>query len=174
MRADLKAIGPKAIFPQYLVAGGTAIKTGEPVHSVATYSSGAASANTVVLAAADTPVIGTHNFGGIANEDSTNVAAGTVAEQFLNVATPVPNVGRIRGKAETVANVDTLTELALIIRDKTLIDYAATGGADGGELYTIKDTAAADVNGLIIVGGNIAVQTLDVVVEARAYCLDVT
>ena len=116
----------------------------------------------------------THNFGGIAVENSVNVAAGTVAEQWLNVATPVPNVGEIIGKAETVANVDTLTELALIIRDKTLIDYASTGGADGGELYTIKDTAAADVNGLIIIGGNTATQELNVVVEGRAYCLDVT
>jgi len=174
MKADLKVVGPCAIFPRYIVAGGTAIQVGEPVHSVATYSSGVASANTVVLAAADTPVIGTHNFGGVANENSTNVAAGTVAEQFLNVATPVPNIGRIRGKAETAANVDTLTELALIIMDKTLIDYAATGGADGGELYTIKDTAAADVNGLVIVGGNTALQTLDVVVESRAMVLDVT
>jgi len=116
----------------------------------------------------------THNFGGVANEDSTNVAAGTVAEQWLNVATPVPNVGRVRGKAETAANVDTLTELALIIMDKSLIDYAATGGSDGGELYTIKDTAAADVNGLILVNGNTALQTLDAVVDARAFMLDVT
>jgi len=174
MKADLKVVGPCAIFPRYLVAGGTQIKVGEPVHSVATYSGGAATANTMVLAAADTPVIGTHNFGGVANEDSNNVAAGTVLEQFLNVATPVPNTGRIRGKAETAANVDTLSELAAIIMDKSLINYDATGGTDGGELYTIKDTAAADVNGLIIVGGNIALSTLDVVVEGRAYCIDVT
>lgn len=173
MKADLKVIGPCAIFPRYLVAGGTSILAGEPVHSVATYSSGVASANTMVLAAADTPVIGTHNFGGIANEDSENAAAGTVLEQFLNVATPVPNSGRIRGKAETAANVDTLTELALIIMDKSLIDYSATGGVGSTQLYTIKDTAAADVNGLIIVGGNTALSTLDVVVEGRAYCLDV-
>ena len=52
------ALGPKAIFPRYLVAGGTSILAGEPVHSVATLSSGVASANTYVLAAADTPVIG--------------------------------------------------------------------------------------------------------------------
>lgn len=173
MKADLKVIGPCAIFPRYLVAGGTSILAGEPVHSVATYSSGVASANTMVLAAADTPVIGTHNFGGIANEDSENAAAGTVLEQFLNVAVPVPAVGRIRGKAETFANVDTLTELALIIMDKSLIDYNATGGVGSTQLYTIKDVAAADVNGLTIVGGIPALGILDVVVDARAYCLDV-
>jgi hypothetical protein len=174
MKADLKVVGPCAIFPRYIVAGGTAIKTGEPCHSVATYSSGVASANTIVLAAADSPVIGTHRFSGIANEDSTNVAAGTIAEQFLNVATPVPCVGRVRGKAETAASVDTLTELALLIGDVTLIDYNSTGGADGGELYTIKETASADTSGLEIVGGNTALSTLDVVVDARAYRLDVS
>lgn len=174
MRADLKVIGPKAIFPRYLVSGGTAIVTGEPVHSLASYSSGAASVNTWVLAAADTPVIGTHNWGGVANEDSDNAAAGTVIEQFLTVATPVPQVGRIRGAAETAANVDTLTELALIIQDKSLIDYNATGASDGGQLYTIKDVTAADVNGLTIIYGNTALSTLDVIVDARAYCLDVT
>jgi hypothetical protein len=174
MRADLKVIGPAAIFPQYLVAGGTAIQAGEPIHSVATSSSGVASANTMVLAAADTPVIGTHRFGGVANENSTNVAAGTVAEQFLNAALPVPSVGRIRGKAETAASVDTLTELALLIQDYVLIDYAATGGSDGGELYTIKEAASADTSGLTIVGGNTALSTLDVVLAATAYRHDVS
>lgn len=174
MKADLKVIGPKAIFPRYLVAGGTQIKAGEPIHSVATSSSGAASANTHVLVAADSPVIGTHRFGGIANEDSENVAAGTVKEQFLNAACPVPGVGRIRGKAETVASVDTLTELALLIGDYVLFDYAATGGADGGELYTIKEVAGADTSGLEIVGGNTALSTIDVVVDGRAYRHDVS
>ena len=173
-KADLRVIGPQAAFGRYLVSGGTAIQAGEPVHSVATLSSGAASANTYVLAAADTPVIGTHKFGGIAIENSENVAAGTVKEQFLNTANPVPSIGRIRGKAETVASVDTLTELALLIQDATLIDYAATGAADGGQLYTIKETASADTSGLEITGGNIALGELDVVVAATAYRHDVS
>ena len=174
MRGDLTVIGPAAIWARYLVAGGTAIKAGEPVHSVATSSSGVASANTYVLAAADTPVIGTHKFGGVANENSTNVAAGTVAEQFLNTANPVPGVGRIRGKAETVASIDTLAELALLIQDLVLIDYNSTGGTDGGELYTIKVAASADTSGCEIVGGNPALGTLDVTLAATAYRHDVS
>lgn len=173
MKADLKVIGPAAIFPRYLVAGGTAIQVGEPVHNLGSLSSGVSSVNTFVLAAADTPVIGTHRFGGVANENSDNVAAGTVKEQFLNVAAPVPHVGRIRGKAETVASVDTLTELALLLGDVVLIDYAATGGTDGGELYKIKEAASADTSGLELVGGNVALQTLDVTVDARSYRHDV-
>src|SRR3990167_8422672 len=176
MKADLKVIGPAAIWPRYLVAAGTSIKTGEPVHSVATSSGGVATANTFVLAAADTPIIGTHRFGGVANEDSLNNSAATpvVLEQFLNCAIPVPNVGRLRGKAETAASVDTLTELALLLGDFVLIDYAATGGSDGGELYTVKEAASADTSGLELVGGNTAIQTLDAVADARAYRLDVT
>ena len=173
-KADLQVIGPNAAFGRYLVAGGTAIQAGEPLHGLATLSSGISSDNTMVLAAADTPVIGTHRFGGIALAPSKNVAAGTVAEQFLNTANPVPYVGRIRGKAETAASVDTLTELALLIQDVVLIDYAATGAADGGQLYTIKEVGSADTSGLEIVGGNIALSTLDVTVAAQAYRHDVS
>lgn len=173
MVADLRVQGPQAAIKRYLVSGGTAIEAGEPVHSVATLSSGVASANTYVLAAADTPVIGTHKFGGVAIEKSENAAAGTVLEQFLTCACPVPYVGMIEGKAETQANVDTLTELALLIQDVVLIDYSATGASDGGQLYTIKDAAAADTAGLEIVGGNTALSTLKVTVDARAYRHDV-
>lgn len=59
MRADLKVIGPAAIFPRFVTSGGTAIVTGEPIHRVGqTYSNGVTDVNTFVLAAADTPVIG--------------------------------------------------------------------------------------------------------------------
>lgn len=174
MIADLKVVGPAAIFPHYVVAGGTKIRVGEPTHNLGTLSSGASSVNTCVLAAADTPVIGTHRFTGIANETAELVAAGTVKEQLLNMALPVPSVGRIRGKAEVAANVDTLTELALLWGDVVLIDYAATGASDGGPLYTIKDTASADTSGLEIVGGNVALQTLDVTVVSAAYRSDIS
>jgi len=173
-RGDLSVIGAQASFTRYVVSGGTAIVAGEPMHSVATSSSGAASANTYVLAAADTPVIGTHRFGGVALHDSDNAGAGTTNTQFLGCAIPVPYVGRIRGKAETAASVDTLTELAGIIQDYVLIDYSATGASDGGQLYTIKESASADTSGLEVVGGNTALSTLDVVLDARAYRHDVT
>lgn len=173
MRADLSVIGPQANFKRYLVSGGTAVEAGEPVHNLGTLTTGETNVNTFVLAAADTPTIGSHRFGGISLENSLNVAAGTVKEQFLNTANPAPGSGRIRGKAETQANVDTLTELALLIGDYVLIDYAATGATDGGELYTIKDAAGADTSGLEIVGGNPANATLDVTLASLAYRHDV-
>lgn len=174
MTGDLKVVGPKAIFPHYVVAGGTKIRVGEPTHNLGTLSSGASSVNTCVLAAADTPVIGTHRFTGIANENALLAANSTTLEQLLNMALPVPYVGRIRGRAETVASVDTLTEAALLIGDVVLIDYAATGASDGGPLYTIKNSASADTSGLEIVSIDIATQLIDVVVDARAYRSDVS
>lgn len=173
MIGDISVVGPSVAMKRYVVAGGTNIRAGEPVHSVATSTSGAASANTVVLVAADSPVIGTHRFGGVALENSENSGAGTTLEQFLNCVVPTPHVGRLRGSAETASSVDTLTELALLIGDYVLIDYAATGASDGGELYTIKNAASADTSGLEIVGGNTALSTLDVTVDARAYRHDV-
>lgn len=174
-KADLKVVGPCAIFPRYLTSGGTAIQVGEPLHTVgSTSSNGEASVNTTVLAAADTPVIGTHLFRGIANENSENAAAGTTLTQYLNAACPAPYVGRIRGKAFITTEVDTASELAGIIGDFTLIDYNATGAADGGQLYTIITDATADTSGLEVVGGNTALQTVDVVVAAQAYRSDVS
>ncbi len=179
MKADLKVIGPTAIFPRYVVSGGTKIRVGEPTHNLGTLSSGAITVNTIVLAAADTPVIAaittsTHRFTGIANEDALLAAAGTTLTQYLNTACPVPHVGRIRGAAETAANVDTASELAAIIGDAVLIDYNSTGASDGGPLYTIKDSASADTSGLEVVGGNTALSTLDVTVHALAYRVDIS
>jgi len=116
----------------------------------------------------------THRFGGVANENSENAAAGTTLEQFLNCACPVPYVGIIEGRAETVASVDTLSELAGLCGDVVLIDYNATGASDGGQLYTIKESASADTSGLEIVGGNTGLSTLRVTVDARAYRSDVS
>jgi len=173
-QGDLSVIGPQGAVGRYLVAGGTQILYGEPLDKTTTLSSGAISANTWLLVNADSPVIGTDLFGGIAMANSLNVAAGTVREQFLNTANPVPNVGRMKGFADTRANVDTLTELALLIGDVVLIDYAATGAIDGGELYTIKDAASADTSAFEIVHGNTSESTLEVVIHPHAYRFDVS
>ena len=58
MRADLSVIGFSQNLSVRVAASATRYEAGEPLHSVATYSSGVASANTCVLAAEYTPVIG--------------------------------------------------------------------------------------------------------------------
>lgn len=175
-KADIKVIGPAASWGRYLVAGGTAIEAGEPVHSLATLSSGVASVNTYVLQAADGPVVGTHKFGGIALKSSENAAAGTVLEQYLPCSMPVPHIGRMRAKGETSTDWDTASELALLVQDVTVFDWNATGASDGGELYTIKTQQGtpADDGGLEIVGGNPALSEVEVTIDARCYRHDVS
>lgn len=167
-------IGLQTQVPRYIAASATRFEVGEPLHSLATLSSGVANVNTYVLAAADTPVIGTHKFGGIAVKQARPIDTGTIAAQLTVAACPVPYVGIIRGKTEVATNADTLSELTGLIQDVTLIDYNSTGGADGGELYTIKDVAGADTSGLEIVDGNTAKGLLDVVVAAQAYRHDIS
>lgn len=173
-RNDLKVKGIQSSKGVYIASGGTAILAGEPLHGLGALTSGVVNTNEYVLAAADTPVIGTHKFGGVALKDSDNAAAGTTNAQFLNCAKPAPYVGWITGLAETAASVDTLSELQGLIGDTVLIDYSATGAADGGQLYTIKVAASADTSGLEIIGGNYALQTIDATPDARAYRHDVT
>jgi len=174
MLGDLKVIGPNAVIRRNIAAGGTAISAGEPLTAAITSSSGAASANVMALAAADLPVVssGNYRFGGIAIKTALLAAAGTTNAQKLPCACPVPFIGKLRGIAETKANIDTAAELLAIIGDFTLIDYNATGASDGGELYTIQDTASADTSGLEIVDGNIARGELDVVCDADVYRFD--
>lgn len=174
MRADLSVLGFCQNLPRRIAASATRYEVGEPLHSVATSSSGAASVNTYVLAAADTPVIGTHRFGGIAIKAAVPFPTGTIVAHSTLAACPIPSLGRIQGRAETAASVDTDAELLGLIGDYTLIDYSATGAVDGGELYTIKETASADTSGLEIVSGNPAKSTLEVTVDARAYRHDVS
>lgn len=143
------------------------------MHNLGALTTGVTSVNTFVLSAADTPVIGTHIFGGVAISNCQPFSTGTVVAHSAGVSRPVPHCGTIRGKGETAASVDTDSEILGYIGDVTLIDYNSTGGTDGGELYTIKEVASADTSGLMIVEGNYAKGTLDVEVDARAYRHDI-
>lgn len=173
-KGDLTTVGQCGSAPVRIAASATRFYAGEPIHSVATQSSGAATANTCVVAAADTPVVGTHRLKGVAIKNAEVNAAGTVIAHTAYVAMPIPYITRIRGKAETASGVDTAAELLAIIGDYTLIDYNSTGSPSSGPLYTIKETAAADTSGLEIVEGNTSRKTLDVTVDARAMRHDVT
>lgn len=172
-RADLLVVGLQTQVARRIAASATRYEVGEPLHSLAALTSGVADVNTYVLAAADTPVIGTHKFGGVASKPCVPFATGTVVAHKTVASCPVPYLGRIRGKVETAANADTLSEVIGLIQDVVLLDYNATGASDGGELYTIK-TGSADTSGLEIVDGDPAKGTLDVIVAAQAYRHDVS
>ncbi len=169
-KADLNVIGPQATLPRRVAASATRFEAGEPlIQASASFSTGAASANVFTLAATDIGVIGTDNFGGVALEDAEPKRTGTLVAQTVNCACPVGYIGQIEGKAETAGNIDTAAELLAIIQDAVLIDYNASGAADGGELYTIKDTAAVDTAAFQIVAGDVGSGTLKVIVDPRFY-----
>lgn len=175
MRGDLSVVGLQGSLRVRQAASATRVEAGEPMHSLAALTTGTADVNNYVLAAADTPVIGTHKLGGIALKGSNPFSTGTVVASEIALARPVAWVGLIRGKAEVAASIDTESEILGILQDVSLIDYNATGGTDGGELYTLKEAdSGADTSGLEFVDGNAAKGTLDVIVDGRAYRHDVS
>lgn len=155
---DLRVVGPSFNKEYRVASGATAINAGEPVNSLATLSSGAASVNTVVVLTDGKPVIGTDNFIGIAAAAGTHTAsaAGRVA-----VSRPYASVTEIWGKAKSAAAIDTDAELLAILGDAVLFDLT-TG------VYTIDQAAAVNTAGLTIVDGNIFKGELGVTVDARA------
>lgn len=169
MRGDLTVCGIQTSLSVRIAASATRFEAGEPLHSLVALTTGTADVNTYVLAVADTPVVGTHKLGGVALKGALP-STGTLVAQRAHVARPIAHAGILRGKAEVAGSIDTASELVGIIQDVTLIDYNATGGTDGGELYTIKEAdSGADTSGLEIVDGNIFKGTLDTVVVASAY-----
>lgn len=176
MRMDLSVIGFAQTLPRRIAASATRYEVGEPLHSIGDRTTGVTDVNTYVLAAIDTPVIAAlggnatqAQFGGIAISNCLPFSTGTVVAHTAKASCPVPQLGRVRGKGETAASVDTDSEILGLIGDTSLFDYNATGASDGGELYTIKVAATQNTWGLEIVDGNASKGTLDVVVHALAY-----
>jgi hypothetical protein len=153
--------------PYRVAASATRFYAGEPMNFAGTYSSGVASANTVVVLTDAKPVIGTDLFVGIAAKDAEISSSATVTAHKTQVVVPIPYVTRIRGKAKTTTNVDTDSELLGVLWDVVLFDLTTA-------VYTIDETAAADTSGLTIVDGNTATQELDVTVDARAMRADIS
>lgn len=172
MKGDLEVKGPQFALPRRIAASATRFEVGEPLYSAATLGSGVASSNTFVLAAADFVQNGTNWFGGIVLKRAEPLETGTITAQTAMTMNPIPYAGRIRGKAETVASIDTAAELLGVLFDVTRIDYSANGASDGGELYTIKETGAQDTDLLQIVDGDNATGVLELWVDPLAYRID--
>lgn len=167
-RRDLSVIGVSAgEQPRRVAASATRFYTGEPLNFAGTYTSGVASVNTVVVLTDAKPVIGTDSFQGIAGKDAKVNSSGTVVAHTTSCIVPIPNCSRIRGRAKTVANIDTDSELLGVLFDAVLFDLTSS-------VYTIDETAAADTSGLLIVDGIPSKGTLDVTVDVRAFRADVS
>jgi len=176
MRADLQVIGFSQSLPRRVAASATRFSSGEPmIQDSVTWSSGAATANTFTVAAIDILVVGTDVFGGIATEEAEpKNSTSTLVAQTVTCSNPIPWLGRIRGKGETYASIDTDAEILALVQDMMLIDYNATGASDGGPEFTIKVAASADTSGFQLQDGNAATGTLDVTVDGYAYRFDRT
>lgn len=167
-KGDITVIGISGGARPYRVAASeTRGYAGEPIGCLATYSSGVATTDYVVVLSDAKPVIGTDNFVGVAAENMKVNSAGTVLAHTLSVVVPIPNCTRLQGRGKTFANVDTDAEILALLNNYVLFDR--TSG-----VYTIDDTAAADTSGLQIVDGNYVKGTLDVIVDARAMRADIT
>lgn len=155
---DLRVVGPSFNKEFRVASGATAINVGEPVNSLATLTSGAASVNTVVVLTDGKPLIGTDNFIGIAAAAGTHTAS---AAGRVSVTRIYPYVSEIWGKAKSVAAIDTDAELLGILGDAVLFDLTSS-------VYTIDQAAASNAAGLTVIDGNIARGELGVTVDARA------
>lgn len=166
---DLEVKGITAGVNRYRVAASaTRSYAGEPVMTTPTYSGGTTNSNTVIRVSDNKPTIGTDDFVGVLVKDFEVSSAAVVTAHYTKVACPIPYATRIRGKAETKANIDTQTELTGVLFDLTRFDNSTTTS------YKIQAGGEADAGGLQIVDGSITRGTLDVVVDARAMRSDIS
>ena len=128
------------------------IKPGDPVTLDNT--------NFVEIVADDGPVVSTGLLVGIAHNESTETSS---AEGFVDVEIVVPFITKLRAKATTVANIDTVAKLLAYKFNSVNFDNASN-------VITIDENDADDPNehGLVIVDGDIAKGTLDVYVKPLA------
>ena len=173
MRGDLNVKGFTQTLPRRIAASATRYEVGEPLMlDGATLSSGVASVNTWVLAAPSQNtlvIIGTDTFGGVAITGAIPHDTGTLVAHTTITSNPVSWLGKIESRATTPGNIDTAAELLGVIGDVAFISYNATGGSDGGELYTIAETATLDTASFTIVEGDIVKGLLSVTIDGRAY-----
>lgn len=152
-----------------VAASATRTYFGEPLKLTPTYTTGTSGTNTVSQCADNEPTIGTDEFKGICQKDfeTTSATDATIIAHYTLSALFIPYATKVRGKAETKANIDTQTELTGVLFDLTRFHLASSS-------YRIQAGGEADTGGLQIVDGNTVRGTLDCVVDARAMRSDVT
>lgn len=155
---DIKVIKAPGSRRKRRVAAGTpiAIERGEPLKK------GGTGNNFAVLLETGDPTVGStiQPMLGIAAKDSTETAALDGRVEYVSL---IPGQTVLRGRATTVANIDTDAKLAALEGDYVAFDLT-------GAVWTIDEDEGDDpnVHGLEILGGDITRGTLDVLVHALA------
>lgn len=121
---------------------------------------GGAGRNFAILILTGDPTIGLASgveLIGIVSKESTEVAA---VDGEVECQTLIGNASVIKGKATTVGSINTAAELLAIRNDHITFDVTTT-------VQTIDETEGDDpnVHGLFVLGGDIALGTLDVIVN---------
>ena len=138
------------------------IKPGEPVERGKTGAvSGAAASNFAVLSLTGSPVVATNLFLGVCKEESDETATldGHGVFYLMGLGS------RLKGKASTPANMNTVALLdALLLNNVAFDGIAAKGDSAVTTPYTIDENDAADANsaGLQLIQGDILAGTLEV------------
>ena len=138
------------------------IKPGEPVERGVTGAvNGGATGVFAVLSLNGSPVVATNLFLGVCKSESNETATVNGRGEFYFVGLGT----RIRGKASTPGNMDTISELdALLLNNVAFDGIAAKADSTITTPYTIDENDAGDANsaGLQIITGDIAAGTLEV------------
>jgi len=144
-KGDLSIVGGMAVTPvlpfrvddRTTSSASATHKPGEPLKQN--------NANFALLCATGDPEQGTDAFIGIAHNESTETST---ADGAVDISVVIPFITRIRGKATTVANVDTDAERLGVDMDAVTFDLTAG-------VFTIDENEADDpnVHSLVIVPG---------------------
>lgn len=155
----MKVIGQCMRQPFRIAASATRGYVGEPMINTATYSSGVASANVIVVAVDDDVTVVTEQFVGILAKDMEVDSAGTVVAHRTVVDMPFPQLTRIEAAAKTSSTADTESEAIGLLHDICVIDLTSS-------VYT-WDAAGADTAGFQVAWYNVARAALQCTVDAR-------
>lgn len=149
-----------------VAASATRGYAGEPLICTATYTTGVATVNTVVVATDGTGVIGTDVVAGLSLSNFAVNSAGTVVAQKITVGVPIPFVTKWRGKHKTTASADTDSEVLGLMWDIALFDLTSA-------VYT-WDPSTGDTGAFIVRDGNPTRSTLDCVIDPRGMRVDIS
>lgn len=158
-RGNFKVVGMAARLPFRVAASATRGYVGEPMINTATYSSGVASANVIVVAVDDDVTVVTEQFVGVLAKDMDVDSAGTVVACRVNVDMPFPQITRIEAAVKTSSTADTESEAIGLLHDIYMIDLTSS-------TYT-WDAAGADTAGFQAAWYNVARAALQCTVDAR-------
>lgn len=144
-RNDMRVIGQCSRQPFRVDAGAATTRgyVGDPMINTATYTSGVASANTIVIAADDDVTVVTEQFVGILAKDMEVSSAGLVLAGKVLVDVPFPMISRIEALLTDTTTGDTESEAIGLLNDIYMINMS---GSAGSGTYSwspaVADTAA--------------------------------